>query len=290
MRPTLIVPALSLLLSVVPDSPAAAGGRDRAARFHHDGNVVSEIPVAPEAVSPATAAPPSEAPTGFDNLTNGYLEQGPDFETLDEDDVVAAALVQRQPLHLRGGGRRRRRPRPDLQRAGCRECHQNVVTGGASQITEHRTGRLNGDDVLRVARRLADPLAGDGRRRSSSAWPSRTTSAPSASRRTRSARASSRRSPTRRPARAPRRAAFGAARQRRDRARCSRPAVSARVGRFGWKSQHASLESVRGRRLPERDGHHEPAAARRRTPRAGASSASAPPTTRCPIPRTTAST
>jgi CxxC motif-containing protein (DUF1111 family) len=26
----------------------------------------------------------------------------------------------------------------------CRECHQNVVTGGASQVAEHRTGRLDG--------------------------------------------------------------------------------------------------------------------------------------------------
>ena len=28
----------------------------------------------------------------------------------------------------------------------CRECHQNVVTGGASQVAEHRTGRMtNGE-------------------------------------------------------------------------------------------------------------------------------------------------
>ena len=31
----------------------------------------------------------TEAPTGFDNLTNGFTEQGPDFETLNEDTVVA---------------------------------------------------------------------------------------------------------------------------------------------------------------------------------------------------------
>ena len=30
-----------------------------------------------------------EAPTGFDNLTNGFTKQGPDFETLNEDTVVA---------------------------------------------------------------------------------------------------------------------------------------------------------------------------------------------------------
>jgi hypothetical protein len=30
----------------------------------------------------------TEAPTGFDNLTNGYLDQGPDLEELNEDTVV----------------------------------------------------------------------------------------------------------------------------------------------------------------------------------------------------------
>ena len=34
---------------------------------------------------------------------------------------------------------------PSYNAQSCRECHQNVVTGGASQIAEHRTGRLEGD-------------------------------------------------------------------------------------------------------------------------------------------------
>ena len=34
---------------------------------------------------------------------------------------------------------------PTYNAQSCRECHQNVVTGGASQIAEHRTGRLEGD-------------------------------------------------------------------------------------------------------------------------------------------------
>src|SRR6476661_5534821 len=33
----------------------------------------------------------TEAPTGFDNLPNGFDKQGPDFETLDEDNVKALA-------------------------------------------------------------------------------------------------------------------------------------------------------------------------------------------------------
>jgi CxxC motif-containing protein (DUF1111 family) len=33
---------------------------------------------------------------------------------------------------------------PTYNAQSCRECHQNVVTGGASQIAEHRTGRMEG--------------------------------------------------------------------------------------------------------------------------------------------------
>jgi len=144
MRPMLMIPALALLLIDVPGCPAAAESRDRAARFRHDGRVESESAVAPEAGDPA-ASPASEAPAGFDNLTNGYLEQGPDFETLDEDSVVALRSFNDNRFIFEevegvsdGLG-------PTYNAQACRECHQNVVTGGASQITEHRTGRLNGD-------------------------------------------------------------------------------------------------------------------------------------------------
>ena len=32
---------------------------------------------------------------------------------------------------------------PTYNAQSCRECHQNIVTGGASQVAEHRTGRLD---------------------------------------------------------------------------------------------------------------------------------------------------
>ena len=69
---------------------------------------------------PAAAAPAprvTEAPTGFDNQTNGFRPAGPGVRDDRRGQRRAAALVQRQPLHLRGGRDRRRRPRPDLQRA-----------------------------------------------------------------------------------------------------------------------------------------------------------------------------
>ncbi len=37
---------------------------------------------------------------------------------------------------------------PVYNAQSCGECHQNVATGGASQIAEHRTGRLMGDEFF----------------------------------------------------------------------------------------------------------------------------------------------
>ncbi|MGH9949819.1 MAG: di-heme oxidoredictase family protein, partial [Pyrinomonadaceae bacterium] len=87
----------------------------------------------------------SEAAAGFDNLTNGFDPQGPPFDTLDEDNVVPNRsfndnrfIFEEVEVIADGLG-------PTYNGQSCRECHQNVVTGGASQIAEHRTGRLNGD-------------------------------------------------------------------------------------------------------------------------------------------------
>lgn len=72
----------------------------------------------------------SEAPTGFDNLTNGYTTQDvfdANRHIFDQVENVADGLG------------------PTYNAQSCRECHQNVVSGGASQITEQRTGRLKGN-------------------------------------------------------------------------------------------------------------------------------------------------
>ncbi len=87
---------------------------------------------------------PTEAPTGFDNRTNGFDQQGPPFETINEETVVALRsfndnrfIFEEVELIADGLG-------PTYNAQSCRECHQNVVTGGASQVAEHRTGRLEG--------------------------------------------------------------------------------------------------------------------------------------------------
>jgi CxxC motif-containing protein (DUF1111 family) len=91
---------------------------------------------------------PTEAPTGFDNVTNGYLEQGPAFDDLEEEDVVALRSFNDdrfifEEVEKIGDGLG-----PTYNAQSCRECHQNVVTGGSSQVAEHRTGRLNGDQFF----------------------------------------------------------------------------------------------------------------------------------------------
>jgi CxxC motif-containing protein (DUF1111 family) len=86
----------------------------------------------------------SEAPTGFDNQTNGYSPQGPEFESIDEESVEPLRsfndnrfLFEEVEGVSDGLG-------PTYNAQSCRECHQNVVTGGGSQVAEHRTGRLEG--------------------------------------------------------------------------------------------------------------------------------------------------
>ena len=86
----------------------------------------------------------SEAPAAFDNQTNGFIEQGPPYDTLNEDNVVALRsfndnrfIFEEVETVADGLG-------PTYNAQSCRECHQNVVTGGASQVAEFRSGRTEG--------------------------------------------------------------------------------------------------------------------------------------------------
>jgi CxxC motif-containing protein (DUF1111 family) len=83
-----------------------------------------------------------EAPAAFDNRTNGFDPQGPAFDTIDEETVVPLRSFNDNRFIFEevegvadGLG-------PTFNAQACRECHQNIVTGGASQVAEHRTGRI----------------------------------------------------------------------------------------------------------------------------------------------------
>src|SRR5262245_32182716 len=71
----------------------------------------------------------TEAPTGFDGLTNGFASPA-DFEaakeTFNEQEDIDEGLG------------------PVYNALSCGECHQNPIAGGASQISEFRAGHFNG--------------------------------------------------------------------------------------------------------------------------------------------------
>jgi CxxC motif-containing protein (DUF1111 family) len=80
-------------------------------------------PIGTDTDVPGTAA--QEALTGFDGQTNGAADQGTfsaDQEVFEEVESVADGLG---PLY---------------NAQSCRECHQNPLTGGASQVSELRAG------------------------------------------------------------------------------------------------------------------------------------------------------
>ncbi|HZF31419.1 MAG TPA: di-heme oxidoredictase family protein [Gammaproteobacteria bacterium] len=120
-----------------------ANAQPQRERFRISGQVQTEQ----QAVDPRTGRPPppprfSEAPTGFDNLTNGFLPQGPDFDTLEDDAVVPLRSFNDDRFIFEEVEVVRDGLGPIYNAQSCRECHQNVATGGASQIAEHRTGHM----------------------------------------------------------------------------------------------------------------------------------------------------
>jgi CxxC motif-containing protein (DUF1111 family) len=175
---------------------------------------------------PVVYAVTTEAPAGFDNLTNGFEVQAnmdADRATFDEVEQISDGLG------------------PNYNAQSCRECHQNPVSGTISQVTELRAGTFDGNTFTPhpggslIFSRAIDPsiqvralgtdnvatfrtslnIAGDGfvEALPDSAFTSVQSSQPSSMRGT--------------IIRVPVLEASGVT----------------RIGRFGWKNQHASLLS-----------------------------------------------
>src|SRR5262245_6899345 len=96
-----------------------------------------------------------EAPAAFDNNTNGFDPQGPDFATLEEDAVVPLRSFNDNRFIFEEVEKVADGLGPTYNAQSCRECHQNIVTGGASQVAEHRTGRL---DLLQFVESIGGSL------------------------------------------------------------------------------------------------------------------------------------
>jgi CxxC motif-containing protein (DUF1111 family) len=81
------------------------------------------------ATVPSAGAASSEAPAGFGNATNGMITQGQfdlDLATFESREGIADGLG------------------PVYNAQACAECHQNSVTGGNSQVSVIRVGRYDG--------------------------------------------------------------------------------------------------------------------------------------------------
>ena len=79
------------------------------------------------------STPNNEAPTGFDNKTNGMVDDTThqaDQAKFDDTETVADGLG---PLY---------------NAQSCRECHQNPTSGGASQVSELRVGHQGPDHLF----------------------------------------------------------------------------------------------------------------------------------------------
>ena len=147
LKPIVMVGLAAFAVVTNADQPSD----DRRERFRPHGKVLEEAKsTLPQMESSRDGwhSRATEAPTGFDGLSNGFLVQGPPFESLDEENVVPLRsfndnrfIFEEAETVADGLG-------PIYNAQSCRECHQNVVTGGASQIAEHRTGRLMGDEFF----------------------------------------------------------------------------------------------------------------------------------------------
>jgi CxxC motif-containing protein (DUF1111 family) len=131
--------ALGALSTSVSGQAPTASARDaaRRARFTHD-SVVDPETGAPRLI----AVTPKEAPTGFANVTNGFDPQGQRYDTLNDENVVALRSFNDnrfifEEVEHEGDGLG-----PTYNAQSCRECHQNIVTGGASQVTVQRAGHV----------------------------------------------------------------------------------------------------------------------------------------------------
>ena len=81
----------------------------------------------------STSSPNTDAPTGFDNKSNGMVDDAihqDDQAKFDDTETVADGLG---PLY---------------NAQSCRECHQNPTSGGTSQVAELRVGHQGPDHLF----------------------------------------------------------------------------------------------------------------------------------------------
>jgi CxxC motif-containing protein (DUF1111 family) len=137
----LILASLLMLIGV-----ALSGQFPRNEKFQHNGKIDRELlsDASSGHRSGGNGSGPQEAPTGFDNLTNGFDEQGFIYENINSRNVVALRSFNDNRFIFEESENIADGLGPTYNAQSCAACHQNVVTGGASQVTVQRAGRMTG--------------------------------------------------------------------------------------------------------------------------------------------------
>jgi len=120
---------------------AEPSAQQRQSRFSPTGVLDDETSI-------KTTVAPGEALAAFDNVTNGFDPQGPPMESLDEDTVVAGRSFNDNRFIFEEVETAEEGLGPTYNAQSCRECHQNIVTGGASQVAEQRAGHTTQGDFF----------------------------------------------------------------------------------------------------------------------------------------------
>lgn len=98
-----------------------------------DNSTIAQEDIAPPTQSAQTQAA-TEAPTGFDNQTNGFVTQA-------EFDAARETFEEVENIEEDGLG-------PVFNRNSCAACHLAPITGGSSSVTELRAGHFDGTNFI----------------------------------------------------------------------------------------------------------------------------------------------
>ena len=139
--PILICLSVTLILAAAAafSQDRRSPGKTRAERFRHSGTIAGEGPAGFHGLNAGDVV---EAPTGYDSKTNGFLRQGPPFDTINQDNVMPLRSFNEGRFAYEEVEGLEKGLGPTYNAQSCSACHQSVATGGASQVAEHRTGKV----------------------------------------------------------------------------------------------------------------------------------------------------
>ena len=118
----------------------------RKEKFRPQYNAEAEGPIG--AFGDTVSGAGAEALTGFDNRTNGFDPQGSPFDTINSTNVVALRSFNDNRFIFEAVETVEDGVGPTYNAQSCAACHQNIVTGGSSEIAVHRTGRTDNGEFF----------------------------------------------------------------------------------------------------------------------------------------------